>query len=61
MSKVALPYYLLLIAFGVFAFVYGGYDDSPGAQLMGAMIVAASATGAVKRWRAAAQSKIDLR
>lgn len=29
---------VLLIAFGVFMFIYGGYDDSPGAQLLGLMI-----------------------
>lgn len=28
------------IALGVFIFVYGGYDDSPGAQLLGFVIVA---------------------
>lgn len=39
------------IAFGVFIFVYGGYDDSPGAQLLGALIVITGIYGAVKSVR----------
>jgi cadmium resistance protein CadD (predicted permease) len=31
--------FVILILFGVFVFVYGGYDDSPGAQLLGVIIV----------------------
>jgi hypothetical protein len=27
--------YILLILLGIFIFIYGGYDDSPGAQLLG--------------------------
>lgn len=30
---------ILLILFGVFIFFYGGYDDSPGAQLLGLVLV----------------------
>jgi hypothetical protein len=30
--------FIILILFGVFMFVYGGYDDSPGAQLLGLII-----------------------
>lgn len=29
-----------LITAGIFLFVYGGYDDSPGAQLLGTVVVA---------------------
>jgi hypothetical protein len=29
---------IFLILFGVFIFIYGGYDDSPGAQLLGLII-----------------------
>lgn len=28
-------FFVLFILFGIFLFVYGGYDDSPGAQLLG--------------------------
>jgi LPXTG-motif cell wall-anchored protein len=30
---------ILLILFGVFIFFCGGYDDSPGAQLLGLVLV----------------------
>ena len=29
---------ILLILFGIFLFIYGGYDDSPGAQLLGLVL-----------------------
>ncbi len=29
---------ILLILFGIFLFFYGGYDDSPGAQLLGLVL-----------------------
>ncbi len=29
---------VLLIMFGIFIFIYGGYDDSPGAQLLGVVV-----------------------
>ncbi len=31
--------FIILILFGVFIFFYGGYDDSPGAQLLGLVLV----------------------
>lgn len=34
-------YPLLAIAFGVFMIVFGGYDDSPGAQLLGLIAIIA--------------------
>jgi hypothetical protein len=42
---------VLGVAFGVAAFVFGGYDDSPGAQLIGALVVIASVSFAVKTYR----------
>jgi hypothetical protein len=30
---------ILLISLGVFIFIYGGYDDSPGAQGLGLLAV----------------------
>jgi hypothetical protein len=47
--SVILP--LLAIAFGAFMFVYGGYDDSPGAQGLGLIIAIAGIASAVKSWR----------
>ncbi len=32
-------YRIVFIIFGVFIFIFGGYDDSPGAQLIGFIIV----------------------
>jgi hypothetical protein len=30
---------IIAISFGIFMFLYGGYDDSPGAQLLGLILV----------------------
>jgi hypothetical protein len=35
----------VVVAFGVFLFIYGGYDDSPGAQGLGVVIVALGVWG----------------
>jgi len=42
-------YLILAILIGVFLVIYGGYDDSPGAQLLGLVIVVASIVGIIKR------------
>ena len=39
---------ILGMAFGVFMFIFGGYDDSPGAQLLGVLIVGAGIFGVFK-------------
>jgi len=44
--KIAL--YILLILFGIFMFIYGGWDDSPGAQGLGLLIVISSIYGLIK-------------
>lgn len=31
--------FIALILLGIFIFIYGGYDDSPGAQLIGLLTV----------------------
>ncbi|MFA5134531.1 MAG: hypothetical protein WC505_01950 [Patescibacteria group bacterium] len=36
-TRIALS--ILAILFGAFMFVYGGYDDSPGGQLLGLVLV----------------------
>lgn len=48
MNKIRLLYSSLAIAFGAFMFVYGGYDDSPGAQLLGLVLAVGGIVGAVK-------------
>lgn len=40
--------FILLIAFGIFMFVYGGYDDSPGAQGLGLLMFIGGIVGVVK-------------
>ena len=42
---------ILAILFGAFMFVYGGYDDSPGAQLLGLVTVIGGIVGAIKSWK----------
>lgn len=43
---------VLAILFGVFLFVYGGYDDSPGGQLLGLLVAIFGIIGVIKgRWR----------
>lgn len=44
--KIAL--FILLILFGIFMFIYGGWDDSPGAQGLGLLIVVGSIYGLIK-------------
>lgn len=48
MNKLRLTYSILGILFGIFMFVFGGYDDSPGAQLLGVIIAGAGVYGAIK-------------
>ena len=43
--------FVLLILIGIFIFVYGGYDDSPGAQLIGLIVVVMSVIGIVRAKR----------
>jgi len=39
MNKIKIICLILAILFGAFMFVYGGYDDSPGGQLLGLVAV----------------------
>lgn len=41
-------YSVLAILFGMFMFIYGGYDDSPGAQLMGLVVFIIGIIGLVR-------------
>lgn len=40
--------YILAIMFGIFMFVYGGYDDSPGGQLLGVVLLVIGVVGLIK-------------
>lgn len=49
MNKKRIIYSVLAILFGVFMFVYGGYDDSPGGQGLGLLAVVLGIVGIIKR------------
>ncbi len=51
MNKLKIAGAILLMLFGVFVFVYGGYDDSPGAQGLGLLIVISSIVYVVRSKR----------
>ena len=40
---------ILAISFGIFLFVYGEIDDSPGGQLLGVVVAAIGVWGIIKR------------
>jgi len=40
---------VLLILFGIFMFVYGEYDDSPGGQLLGVVLAVVGAVIIIKQ------------
>jgi drug/metabolite transporter (DMT)-like permease len=50
MPKLKILLFIVLIIFGGFLFVYGGYDDSPGAQGLG-LLVAIIGTMSLARMR----------
>lgn len=51
MNKTMLLCSILAMLFGVFFFIYGGYDDSPGAQGLGLLVVIGGFVGVIKNWR----------
>ncbi|MEK7574957.1 MAG: hypothetical protein AAB511_01880 [Patescibacteria group bacterium] len=48
MHKIKLLCFVLVILFGAFLFVYGEYDDSPGGQLLGLLVVIIGIVSIVK-------------
>jgi len=48
MNKRKILYFILAISFGAFIFVYGGYDDSPGAQGIGLIMTILGIVGIIK-------------
>lgn len=55
MSKIKVLGLILVVFFGALLFVYGGKDDSPGAQLLGALIAVAGVIGMVRKKRRTAK------
>lgn len=48
MNKSRIIYSILAISFGIFMFVYGEIDDSPGGQLLGLVAVIIGVIGIIK-------------
>jgi hypothetical protein len=48
MNKGRIIYSILVILSGIFLFVYGGYDDSPGGQMLGLVAIVAGIIGIIK-------------
>jgi hypothetical protein len=49
MSKTKILYFILAILIGVFLFIYGGIDDSPGGQLLGLLAFIIGIVGIFKK------------
>lgn len=47
-KPVKITLFVFVILLGIFIFIYGGYDDSPGAQLLGVIIASLGIVGIVK-------------
>lgn len=48
MKKSRILYFVLAILAGVFMFVYGEFDDSPGGQLIGLVAIIVGIVGLIK-------------
>ena len=47
MTKSRMLYFIIAILFGVFMFVYGEFDDSPGGQMIGLLAVIIGIVGMI--------------
>ena len=56
MNKIKIILSILAIPLGVFMFIYGGYDDSPGGQGLGLLFFVAGIIGVVKARKKANQN-----
>lgn len=56
MNKHKIIYFTLVILFGVFMIVFGGIDDSPGAQLLGLLVIIIGITRVIKHKKKASDS-----
>ena len=48
MGSIKMLVFILLIPLGAFMVVYGGYDDSPGGQLLGLLAVIGGVVGVIR-------------
>ena len=49
MKKIKILYFIIAILIGVFMFIYGEIDDSPGGQLIGLLAVIMGIVGVIKK------------
>lgn len=49
MNKRKIIYSIIEILLGIFMFIYGGYDDSPGGQLLGVIAIIFGIVGIIKK------------
>lgn len=47
-KKTKILLYVFAVLFGIFFIIFGGYDDSPGAQMIGLVAVVTGVVGIVK-------------
>ncbi|MFA5247625.1 MAG: hypothetical protein WC415_00025 [Patescibacteria group bacterium] len=47
-KTIKIAFSILAVLFGIFISLYGGYDDSPGAQLLGVIAVIGGIIGIIK-------------
>jgi hypothetical protein len=57
MNKIKIILSILAIPLGVFMFIYGGYDDSPGGQGLGLLLFVMGIIGIIKSRKKANQNK----
>jgi hypothetical protein len=50
-KKLKIMFFVFTVLFGIFVFIYGGYDNSPGAQLLGLIIFIIGITRLIKKMR----------
>ena len=51
MRTIKMPGFVLALVLGVCMFIYGGYDDSPGGQLLGLVAAGFGTVGIIKALR----------
>ena len=56
-KKLKIVLFIFAILFGIFIFIYGGYDDSPGAQMIGLIIFIVGVVGIKKRQKEEVSTK----
>ena len=58
MHKIKIVLFVLAILFGVFLFIYGGFDDSPCGQLLGLLVAVIGIVGIIKRKKKTSQPNV---